>query len=172
MKIIKRLIVLAICMFIPLILKLVSYSFYKTGGSIFLQHNAVRADIVDADGVLLATTIPTQSVYIVPIEVLEQEKILNDFPDILNVSKEYIKAKLNIKSRKFGWLLRHIAPWQARAIENLGYSGVYIANDIRRFYPLGSMFNHIIGRVDDENNGISGINIQLAKTIFFYFSIF
>lgn len=158
MKIIKRLIIFGACMFIPLAIKLSSYWFYKPGGSIFLKYNQSRADIVDSDGVLLATTIPTKSVYIVPYEVIEKpQTIIDEFAPILNVSKEYLERKLKSKSKKFVWILRHIAPWQAHAIAKLGYSGVYVAKDMRRFYPLGPMFNHIIGRVDDDNNGLSGV---------------
>ncbi len=158
MKMIKRLIIVAMLMFVPLSIKLTSYLFYSRSGSIFLKHNVARADIIDADGVMLATTIPTKSIYIIPYEIIEKkETLIESFSSILNVPKEYIEAKLNAKSRKFVWIIRHIAPWQAAAIAKLSYCGVYVAKDMRRFYPLGGLFTHIVGRVDSENNGISGI---------------
>jgi|GEM_PF-3093696 len=165
-KIIRRLIIIGMCLFAPLAIKLGAYWFHKPGGSIFLKHNKARADIIDSNGVLLATTIPTKSVYIIPSEVIEKsETIINEFAPILNVSKEYLNRKLHAKSRKFVWIVRHIAPWQAYEIAKLGYSGVYVAKDSRRFYPLGAMFNHIVGRVDDDNNGLSGVEKSFNEVL-------
>lgn len=165
-KMIRRLIIFALLLFAPLAIKLTSYLFYKPVGVVKLQ--TARADIVDSTGVLLATTIPTQSVYIIPYEVLEKEKIINDLSEILNVEREKIAARFEVPSKKFVWVLRHIAPWQASAITQLNYSGVYVARDMRRFYPLGGLCVHILGRVDDMNNGISGVELafdsQLKKS--------
>lgn len=160
---IKQLIIFAILMYVPLAVKLSSYLFYKPIAPI--RPYVARADIVDSSGILLATTIPTQSVYIIPYEVLRSKKMIEDLAVILNVKNSYIEARLNSKSKKFVWVLRHIAPWQATEISKLNYSGVYIAKDIRRFYPLGSLFAHIIGKVDDMNNGISGVEIAFDKQL-------
>jgi len=160
---IRRLIIFALCLFLPLATKLTSYLFYKEVGVVKLQ--TARADIVDSTGVLLATTIGTQSVYIIPHEVLEKEKIINDLSEILNVEREKIAARFAVPSKKFVWVLRHIAPWQASAISQLNYSGLYVARDMRRFYPLGGLCVHILGRVDDMNNGISGVELAFDSKL-------
>lgn len=160
---IRRLIIFALLMYIPVAVKLTSYLFYKPISSV--QKIPKRADIVDANGVLLATTIPTKSVYIIPDELIIVDTMVEDIAAILNVSKDYIKSRFNSKSKKFIWILRHITPEQASQINNLNYSGVYVANDMRRFYPLSSLFVHIIGRVDDTNNGISGVELAFDKLL-------
>lgn len=154
---ISKLIIFALCMYVPLTIKLLLYSIPVNSAQ--LQKEVVRADIVDVNGVILATTISTHSVYIVPPEVLEPAKIVSELSAILNMPRDYISMKLNARSKKFAWIVRHIAPWQAKEIAQLGFSGVYIAKDMRRFYPLSSMFLHIVGRVDGVNNGISGVEL-------------
>ena len=88
---IKQLIAFAMILYIPLAIKLSSYLLYKPMPVI--KTHVRRADIVDSSGVLLATTIPTQSVYIVPHEVLERDKIVDDLSAILNVDRQKIDAK-------------------------------------------------------------------------------
>lgn len=160
----RNLIFCALIFYFPLIIKLNSYWFYQQNVAAKKPY-VFRADIIDANGVLLATTIPTKSVYMIPHEVLEKNNIIKDLANILNIDPVKIEQRFESKSKKFVWILRHIAPWQAQEITKLNYSGIYISNDTRRFYPLGSIFGHIVGNVDDVNNGISGVELAFDKRL-------
>lgn len=163
-KMMQSLIFFAILMFVPLTMKLFSYMFYSSS-KVVLKKNLNRADIVDAQGNILATTIPTKSVYIIPSEILQFDDIVRDLSAILNVKPSFIASKLKHRSKKFVWILRHISPWQAQEVANLKYDGVYIFQDVRRFYPSNSLFAHVVGRVDDANNGITGIEAAFNNTL-------
>jgi len=161
---IKNFILVAISLFIPLILRLFLIFFSKTNISI-IAPIIKRSQIIDADGVILATTIATKSVCIVPYEVFEHEEIAQELSKILNVTPEYIKFKLNVRSRKFAWIMRHVTPAQANAIVQLGFKGVYISKDSTRFYPQGPLFNNILGKVDDKGDGLQGVEAAFNEKI-------
>ena len=72
-------------------------------------------------------------------------------------TKEVLKAKFNLKSSKFVWLIRHISPLQAKEVQKLGLAGVYVAKDQKRFYPQGALIRHIVGYVDIDNEGVTGV---------------
>jgi cell division protein FtsI (penicillin-binding protein 3) len=153
----KRFIILAVLLFCPLVVKVTYIPIAALRRYSKVMQISARADIVDAQGVILATTLPTESVYVIPSEVFGKEEIVKQISTILAISPEILKNKFdNTKSTKFIWLVRHITPGQAKNIRQLGLGGVYIAKDHRRFYPQGSLFNHILGNVDDLNNGITG----------------
>jgi cell division protein FtsI (penicillin-binding protein 3) len=45
----------------------------------------------------------------------------------------------------------------AQRVHNLGIPGVSFVDEIRRTYPAGRLGGHILGRVDIDNRGTSGI---------------
>lgn len=124
-----------------------------------------RADIVDSEGNLLASTIPTWSTYIVPESILDASKTAKQIAETLDLKEEIILKKIEGKARKFAWIARHITPWQKKAIIRLGLSGVHVTKDMKRFYPQGSLFSHIVGKVDIDNKGISGVESSFNKRL-------
>lgn len=153
----------ALVLFIPLVVKV--FYFNRSFEPKSLKIESIRADITDADGVLLATTIPTNSVYIIPQEISDSHLVASRLSSILNISQEFITSRINSKSRKFAWIIRHVAPWQAKAVIGLGLDGVFIAKDARRFYPHGGLFAHVVGKVGHDNEGVSGVEFAFNSRL-------
>lgn len=116
-----------------------------------------RADIVDRNGELIATSIPTISVYAVPKDILNAKeaavKLCGVFPE-LKVEK-LIKQLSN--NRSFVWIKRHISPIQKELVLSLGIPGVNFLDTERRVYPDKNLCSHVIGFTDIDNNGIAGL---------------
>jgi cell division protein FtsI (penicillin-binding protein 3) len=130
---------------------------------------AVRADIVDRNGTLLATNLDSPSVYVNSKVMLQSGEnpdvaalaITKALPDM---SPAEIRAKL-ASGRSFAYIKRSLTPRQEYAINNLGIPGVEFSPEERRIYPLGDLVAHAVGYCGIDNIGQAGIERGLNKTI-------
>lgn len=118
---------------------------------------AARPDIVDRNGLLLATDIQTFSLYADPRKILDPDEAVELLLTILpNLNAKDLYKKLTSGS-SFAWIERGLTPSQKRSIFKLGIPGIAFRTEIRRFYPAGRQIAHVVGLVDIDNNGIGGI---------------
>ncbi len=115
-----------------------------------------RASIIDRSGNILAKTVITTNVGINPNLVIDKKKLLINLKLIFpNKNFEKIEKKLNKK--KFFYIEKQIEQEKFEEILLLGDKSIISEEKISRIYPQENLFSHIIGQIDDENNGISGI---------------
>jgi cell division protein FtsI (penicillin-binding protein 3) len=115
-----------------------------------------RADIVDRKGILLATDLPTNSLYadarVVKDPVESADLLLTVLPDL---DRDTLIRHLS--SRKaFVWLRRNLTPEQQYDVNSLGIPGLNFQREERRVYPHGRLLSHVLGFTDIDNNGIAG----------------
>ena len=116
-----------------------------------------RGNIYDRNGHILAVNLPTKSIYIKPEEVLDINGTATALASVLEGEKvEQIIQKISF-GKTFVWIKRHILPHQQLKIKSIGLPGVYLSDDSKRFYPQENEFSHLVGFVDIDQNGISGI---------------
>ncbi|MEC7463954.1 MAG: penicillin-binding protein 2, partial [Pseudomonadota bacterium] len=124
-----------------------------------------RADIVDRNGVLLATSLNTASLYANPRLVLDPEqaalRLSGALPDI-NI--KMIENKLR-GDRGFVWLRRHLTPRQQFAVNRLGIPALNFQREARRMYPLGQLGAHVLGFTDIDNKGLAGVERYFDKEL-------
>lgn len=127
-----------------------------------------RADIVDRNGVLLARSISSASLYADPVMVQNPAEVAVDlarlFPDLNKT-----RLLKNLKSKKrFVWIKRNITPKEQNEVLYLGYPGLGFKTEDRRVYPHGSMASHVVGATSVDGQGLSGIEVSyndgLAQT--------
>ena len=116
-----------------------------------------RADITDRNGALLATNLPSQSLYVDPSRVLDAgeaaEKITAVLPG-LDRDEIFRKARA---TGNFHWIQRNLTPEQYYAVNRLGLPGFGFRREERRVYPHGEMFVHTLGFAGVDNNGLAGL---------------
>lgn len=115
-----------------------------------------RADISDRNGVLLATSLETASLYANPKHVPDAAEAAHRLAPVLDADEADIKAKLS-NGKSFVWLRRNLTPKQQYDVNRLGIPGVDFQRDERRVYPLGNIAAHIVGFTDIDNKGLAGI---------------
>ncbi len=112
-----------------------------------------RASIMDRDGNIIAKTVRITNLGINPNQLINKEKLLISlrliFPD-RNFEKE-------INGKKFFYVKKKISPEKLEKIKLLGEKSFKEEENIARVYPNGNLFSHILGQIDTDNNGISGI---------------
>ena len=116
-----------------------------------------RADIVDRNGIVLATTMPTASLYANPQHVRDPETAAERLAEVLpELSPAELRAKL-ASGRSFVWLQRNLTPRQEYAVNALGIPGFYFQREQQRFYPHGTLAPHVVGFTGLDNQGLTGI---------------
>ncbi len=123
-----------------------------------IKQNAVsRGDVVDRNGIILATSLPTPSVYADPHEIIDVDAAVRDLASVLpDLDRQALKAKLS-SSGRFVWIRRLISLDDVSKINRLGIPGVGFVNERRRFYPTGNAAAHILGFTDIDGRGIAGV---------------
>ena len=123
-----------------------------------------RADIVDRNGNLLARTVSSIDIGINPNEIINPKKLLLSLGYIFP-NKDYKSIKLKFKKKKFFWFEKKISDENYEKIMKLGDKSIKSEEKLTRVYPQKNLFSHIIGQIDDNNNGISGLEKSLEEDL-------
>jgi cell division protein FtsI (penicillin-binding protein 3) len=120
-----------------------------------------RPDIIDRNGVLLASDIAIPSLYADPRQIIDADEAVELLTGAIpEISARDIMQKLSQK-RAFVWLKRQITPRQKEIIHRLGIPGVGFRKETRRVYPMGRLAAHVLGYVDVDSHGLAGIEKYL-----------
>ena len=112
-----------------------------------------RSSIVDKKGNILAKTVTIVNIGINPNLVIDKEKLLITLK--LLFPKKNFKEKMY--GKKFFYVKKKISQEKLEKILLLGDKSFIQEEKIARIYPNGELFSHILGQIDDNNNGISGL---------------
>jgi len=115
-----------------------------------------RVDILDNNGNFIAKAVNTQRVGINPNLVINKKKLLITLQAIFP-NKDFKEFKKRIKKKKYFRLNENFTQGDIEKLRLLGDKAIKFEEQITRLYPQENLFSHIIGQIDNENNGISGI---------------
>ncbi len=116
-----------------------------------------RADIVDRNGVLLATSLSTVSLSANPRHIMDTDAATQQ---LLRIMPELDADKLarDLSSeRRFVWVKRRLTPRQQYAVNELGIPGLEFHREETRVYPHGRLMSHVLGHNDVDNRGLAGL---------------
>lgn len=126
------------------------------------QARIPRPDIIDRNGIVIATDIAVASLYADPRKILDVEEAIESITAIIpELDSKTLYTKLTQPNRAFVWLKRQVSPEERDAVYNLGIPGVGFVNERRRVYPLGRLAAHTVGYVDLDSVGTAGIEKYL-----------
>jgi cell division protein FtsI (penicillin-binding protein 3) len=126
------------------------------------QPRLPRPDVVDRNGVVIATDIAVASLYADPRKIIDVEEAVESLTaTVPDLDAKALRAKLIQPGRAFVWLKRQVSPEERDAVYNLGIPGVGFVNERRRVYPMGRLAAHTVGYVDLDSRGIAGIEKYL-----------
>jgi len=145
-------------------LRLIDLTVMKTGSeprraSVSVPAGAVvsRADILDRNGIVLATSLPTASLYADPKNVLDPNEAADKLVKVLpEINHKALLKKLKGDGR-FVWIARNLTPQQKFDVNRLGLPGVAFQHGERRIYPHGRLASHILGLTTVDGEGVAGI---------------
>ena len=123
-----------------------------------------RADITDRNGNYISKSVFTSNIGIDPKLVRDKKKILlklkYTFPD-----KDFVEIEKKMNGKKFFYIEKKMIPEKYNQVKLLGEKSIRMEPKITRIYPDKNLFSHVVGQIDDDNNGISGLEKSFDKTL-------
>ena len=119
-----------------------------------------RAGITDRNGMVIATNLPTRTLYADARSILDAAEAAEALRTVLpELDRDKLIADFS-SDRAYIRLRRNLTPEQQYKVNRLGIPGLNFERAERRFYPQGALFSHVLGFTDIDNNGIAGMEKQ------------
>ena len=115
-----------------------------------------RADIIDINGKYLAKTVSSTNIGIKPSEVINKKKLLLNLKYIFP-NKNFSEIENKFKKNEFFYIEKNISDEKYEQLMKLGDKSIKPEKKILRVYPQKNLFSHLVGQIDTDNIGISGI---------------
>jgi len=124
-----------------------------------------RGTIFDRYGQILARSLPAPVVCLIPGDddpAAELFARVGRLKNLLNLSeKDLQKIRSRIDNRETYIYIKRKINWdQADRISQLNLKNVFVQQENRRFYPLNSLAAHVLGGVNIDQEGQSGVELQ------------
>jgi len=149
-------------------IKIIYLSLHSDRNFVFNNNNLIitkeRRDVVDRNGIILARNINIYSAGVRPKLIKDKKKFLLKikliFPelDIKNIENK-------INNNKFFYLKKRLTPEEKDKLWLLGNKAFVFESKPFRIYPQKNLFSHVLGQIDDNNIGISGIEKFFDKNL-------
>ena len=141
-------------------IKILSLSFFEkeSFSNIYNKKNFLpnRIDIVDRNGEILARSVNAWAAGISPKLIKDEKKLLINLKIIFpNLNLKKLEEK--IAKGKFFYISRRLNNLERDKLWLLAKKAVIIERKQIRIYPHNYLFSHVIGQIDEDNFGISGI---------------
>ena len=136
----------------------VSLKNYNTGNYLKSYNNfkPLRNDIVDRNGDYIARNIPVYHVAIKPDLIKDKKKFIIKLK-LFDKTLDYKKIENKLKQNNYFYLKKNLTLDEKNKFWSLGEKGLIFERTQTRIYPHKNLFSHVIGQIDIDNNGISGI---------------
>ena len=118
-----------------------------------------RGDIVDRDGNFLSKTVSTKDIGISPSKIIDKKKLILNLK-LIFPNKNYEEIKKRIEKGKFFYFEKKVSQENYEKLMLLEDKSIEQRNNLIRIYPQKNLFSHIIGQIDEDNNGISGLEMS------------
>ena len=128
------------------------------------QNPLYRADIIDINGNYLAKTVKSIDIGLKTSDVINKKKLLLSL-NIIFPDKKFNEIKKKIENKKFFYLEKKISEENYEKIMKLGDKSLIPEEKVLRLYPQKNLFSHVLGQIDDDNNGISGLEKSLNEEL-------
>ena len=125
---------------------------------------AMRADFVDRNSVLIARDLPVSDLYATPAAFWDTGEAARDLAKVTGADVARLKQ---VFAPKKGYVLvrRGLTPDIRDATMRLGLPGLVFEKNYRRYYPAGRILSHAVGQVDPDDNGVSGLELGLDQLV-------
>ncbi|HEZ1456616.1 TPA: penicillin-binding protein 2 [Neisseria meningitidis] len=154
-----------------LYLQTVTYNFLKEQGDNRIVRTqtlpATRGTVSDRNGAVLALSAPTESLFAVPKEMKEMPSAaqLEHLSELIDVPVDVLRSKLDQKNKSFIWIKRQLDHKLAEEVEALGLKHFAFQKELKRHYPMGNLFAHVIGFTDIDGKGQEGLELSLEDSL-------
>ena len=129
-----------------------------------LELPANRGRILDRNGLILASSVPSPSVWAIPEDVERDKVKLAQLAKLLDIPMAELRTKLD-EDKSFVWIKRQIDEGVAQQVATLGIKGIYTRKEYRRQYPEGEAAAHVVGFTNTDDKGQEGIELAFNSQL-------
>ena len=130
-----------------------------------LELPANRGRILDRNGLILASSVPSPSIWAIPEDVELDDAQRANLAKLLELPLAELNKKLADEDKSFVWLKRHVDPEKAKQISEAGFKGIYQRTEFKRQYPEGEAAAHVVGFTNVEDKGQEGIELVFQNQL-------
>lgn len=102
----------------------------------------------------MAVSFKQSSVYLKPVELQAGQNAVGHLAEVLGLSLEKLQNEVRTE-RNLLWLKRNLDVETAQKISKSNLSGVYLVDELQRYYPLHNHAAHVVGFMKDAQ-GLAG----------------
>jgi cell division protein FtsI (penicillin-binding protein 3) len=125
---------------------------------------ASRGRITDRNGLILASSVPAQSLWVIPKEFEADRRQRANLAKLLGMTPTELANRLD-DSPNFVWLRRQVEDPVAKQAMAMGIKGLFQMREFRRKYPEGEAAAHVVGFTNVEEHGQEGIELAYQKEL-------
>lgn len=123
---------------------------------------AARGEIIDRNGVVLATNRTVCTISVIHSQIKEPEKIIAELSKLLEMDQEVIRKRVG-KISAIERIKSNVDKKTGDKIRNLGLAGVKVDEDFKRYYPYDRLASKVLGFTGGDNQGIIGLEVRYEK---------
>jgi len=139
--------------------------------------HARRGSIFDCNGMLMAGTVQTTSLFVDPKFMFEQFEAKNLTPAQVAEIVKQLAFILDLEPRDLNQLLddrhesryvkvaEHLSEEAVKEIVKMDLPGTGFTPQAERYYPMGALAAHVLGGVQKDNVGLEGIELKFDKLL-------
>jgi cell division protein FtsI (penicillin-binding protein 3) len=145
-----------------LYVQVIGTDFFQRQGEIryarTLELPASRGRILDRNGLILASSVPSPSLWAIPKDLDADPAQRRQLAKLLGMTPKELAGRLD-DNANFVWLRRQAEDQLAKDVLALGLKGVHQVREYKRKYPEGEAATHVVGFTNVEDRGQEGIEL-------------
>ena len=119
---------------------------------------------MDTNGNYLAKTVNSIDIGLKTSDVINQKKLLLSL-NLIFPNKDFDEIEKKMEQKKFFYLEKKVSEENYEKLMKLGDKSLKPEEKVLRIYPQKNLFSHIIGQIDNDNIGISGLEKSLNELL-------
>ncbi len=125
---------------------------------------ASRGRITDRNGLILASSVPAPSLWVIPKDFEADKHQRANLAKLLGMTPNELAKRLD-DSPNFVWLRRQVDEAVAQKAMGLGIKGLFQVREFKRKYPEGEAAAHVVGFTNVEERGQEGVELAFQKDL-------
>ncbi len=150
-------------------IQVVANDFFQRQGEVrfarTLDLPANRGRILDRNGLILASSVPSPSIWAIPEDVEIDKAKLNKLAKLLEMPVADLAKKFEDEDKTFVWVKRQVDEAVAKQIAALNIKGIYQRKEYKRQYPEGESAVHVVGFTNVEDKGQEGVELTFNQDL-------
>ena len=120
---------------------------------------AARGEIVDRNGVVLATNKTVCTISVIHSQIQEPQQVIAVLSKELELDEETVRRRVE-KVSSMEKVKTNVEKEVGDRIRDYNLAGVKVDEDFRRFYPYGEVASKVLGFTGGDNQGIIGLEVK------------